>query len=95
MGSSPQRRRVVVDGNLITAAGVSAGIDMALTLAGMIWSEEAAAAIELSMEYTPEPPFGSGTPETAPPRVVQRLRTANAGQQQIRLQAVKTAAAKL
>ncbi len=54
--------RVVTDGNLMTSAGVSAGIDMALTLVGRLFSENAALAVQRSMEYYPEPPFGGTHP---------------------------------
>lgn len=66
--------RVVVDGKYITAAGVSAGIDMALELAGRIAGRGAAEAIQLMLEYAPEPPYQAGTPQTAPPDLVARLR---------------------
>ena len=53
---------------MITAAGVSAGIDMALTLAARIAGDEVAQAIQLGIEYDPEPPFDAGSPSKAPPR---------------------------
>jgi len=56
-GATPIRRRVVQQGKVITAAGVSAGIDMALTLAALLAGEEAAKAIQRGIEYEPEPPF--------------------------------------
>lgn len=65
--------RVVEDGNVITAAGVSAGIDMALTLAARIAGEDVARAAQLMMEYAPEPPFQGGTPLTTPPGALERL----------------------
>jgi transcriptional regulator GlxA family with amidase domain len=64
----------VVQGKVITAAGVSAGIDMALTLAAKIAGEEIAQAIQLGIEYDPHPPFDSGSPDTAPARVVDLVR---------------------
>lgn len=66
--------RVVIDGKYITAAGVSAGIDMALELAGRIAGRGAAEAIQLMLEYAPQPPYDAGTPQTAPPDLVARLR---------------------
>ena len=66
--------RVVVDGNWVFAAGVTAGIDGALRLAAELRGEEAAQTIQLYMAYAPEPPFNSGTPETAPPAVLERAR---------------------
>ena len=55
-------RRYVHDGNVLSAAGVSAGIDMTLYLVGMIWGEDAARNVQRSMEYYPEPPFGGVHP---------------------------------
>jgi len=66
--------RVVVDGKLVTAAGVSAGIDMALTLAARLAGPEVAQAIQLAIEYAPDPPFDSGSTATADPALVARLR---------------------
>jgi putative intracellular protease/amidase len=62
----PVRRRVVEQGKVITAAGVSAGIDMALTLAARIAGDDVAQAIQLGIEYDPAPPFDSGSPDKAP-----------------------------
>ncbi len=70
----PTSERVVVDGNIITAAGVSAGIDMALTLAAHLVDEQTAMTIQLDLEYAPQPPFDAGTPKTAPVSVVSHLR---------------------
>lgn len=60
----------------ITAAGVSSGIDMALTLAVRIAGEHVAQAIQLSIEYDPEPPFDTGSPTKAPPEVIELVRNA-------------------
>jgi transcriptional regulator GlxA family with amidase domain len=73
-GARPVSRRVVEQGKIITAAGVSSGIDMALTLAARIAGDEAAQAIQLGIEYDPQPPFSAGSPRTAPPEVVERVR---------------------
>ena len=73
-GARPVSRRVVEQGKVVTAAGVSAGIDMALTLAARIAGEQAAQAIQLVIEYEPDPPFASGSPHSAPPAVVDLLR---------------------
>jgi putative intracellular protease/amidase len=73
-GARPVSRRVVEQGKIITAAGVSSGIDMALTLAARIAGDEAAQAIQLGIEYDPQPPFSAGSPRTAPPDVVERVR---------------------
>jgi len=66
-GARPVQRRVVEQGKIITAAGVSSGIDMALTLAARIAGDEVAQAIQLGIEYDPQPPFAAGSPQTAPP----------------------------
>jgi cyclohexyl-isocyanide hydratase len=65
---------VVIDGAFVFAAGVTAGIDGALRLAAELRGEETAQAIQLNMVYAPEPPFHSGTPETAPPAILQQQR---------------------
>jgi putative intracellular protease/amidase len=74
LGARPTLKRVVVQGKVVTAAGVSSGIDMALTLAARIAGDEVAQSIQLGIEYDPQPPFNAGSPETAPPHVVARLR---------------------
>ena len=73
-GAIPVNERVVVDGNWVFAAGVTAGIDGALRLAAELRGEEAAQTIQLYMAYAPEPPFNSGTPETAPSAILARAR---------------------
>ena len=73
-GAIPVNERVVVDGSYIFAAGVTAGIDGALRLAAELRGDDAAQAIQLHMAYAPEPPFNSGTPETAPPAILQQAR---------------------
>jgi transcriptional regulator GlxA family with amidase domain len=74
-GATPTGERVVIDGKVVTAAGVSAGIDMALTLAARIAGDEVAQAIQLGIEYDPQPPFDAGSPEKAPQQVVDFLRS--------------------
>ena len=74
LGAKPTLQRVVVQGKVVTAAGVSSGIDMALTLAARIAGDEVAQSIQLGIEYDPQPPFKAGSPETAPPHIVARLR---------------------
>jgi len=64
-GAEPVAERVVEDGKVMTAAGVSAGIDMALTLAARLTHEDVARAIQLGIEYDPDPPFDAGSPEKA------------------------------
>jgi putative intracellular protease/amidase len=78
LGVEVATERVVEQGKVITAAGVSSGIDMALRLAELAAGREVAQSIQLSIEYDPQPPFDAGSPETAPPAVVERLRGAGA-----------------
>jgi putative intracellular protease/amidase len=75
LGAVPVSERVVFDGKYVTAAGVSAGIDMALTLAGRIAGDETAQAIQLGIEYDPQPPYNAGSPRQAPPAIVRRLES--------------------
>jgi transcriptional regulator GlxA family with amidase domain len=74
LGAEVVQERFVFDGKRVTAAGVSAGIDMALALAVRIAGERAAQAIQLGIEYEPQPPFRAGSPTTAPPKLVEALR---------------------
>ncbi len=73
-GATPVSERVVRDGKVFTAAGVSSGIDMALTLVGEMAGPEVAQAIQLGIEYDPAPPFDSGSPEKADPAIVELIR---------------------
>ncbi|MBV9530389.1 MAG: DJ-1/PfpI family protein [Bradyrhizobium sp.] len=73
-GAIPVNERVVVDGAWVFAAGVTAGIDGALRLAAELRGDEEAQAIQLEMAYAPEPPFNSGTPETAPAAIFKQAR---------------------
>ncbi|MEW6436720.1 MAG: DJ-1/PfpI family protein [Pseudomonadota bacterium] len=75
-GATPVRERVVIDGNIVTAAGVTAGIDGALTVAALLRSDAAAQKIQLDIQYAPNPPFHAGTPETAPQDVLAAVTTA-------------------
>jgi transcriptional regulator GlxA family with amidase domain len=75
LGAEPVAERVVFDGKLVTAAGVSAGIDMALALAARVAGETVAQAIQLGIEYDPQPPFDAGSPQKAPAEVVELLRS--------------------
>jgi transcriptional regulator GlxA family with amidase domain len=75
LGAEPVDERVVFDGKLVTAAGVSAGIDMALALAARIAGDQVAQAIQLGIEYDPQPPFDAGSPHKAPAAVVELLRS--------------------
>jgi len=73
-GAIPERKRVVVDRNRITAGGVTAGMDFALRLAAELGGEQLARGIQLGLEYDPEPPFDCGVPERAAPELVQAVR---------------------
>ena len=83
VGAVPTGERVVADGKVLTSAGVSAGIDMALTLAARLAGDDIAQAIQLGLEYDPEPPFAAGSPDTAPAHVtalVQEMLTGPSAQ---------------
>jgi len=73
-GAIPVNERVVVDGNMVFAAGVTSGIDGALRVAAELRGQAAAETIQLYMQYAPEPPFDSGTPERAPPAILEAAR---------------------
>jgi len=75
LGAKPVAERVVEDGKVVTAAGVSAGIDMALTLAGRLAGDQVAQAIQLGIEYDPQPPFDTGSPTKASPELVELIRS--------------------
>jgi cyclohexyl-isocyanide hydratase len=94
-GAIPVNERVVVDGSWVFAAGVTAGIDGALRLAAELRGDEAAQAIQLHMVYAPEPPFNSGTPETAPPAILEQARRSVAGITEHREQTARRVAARL
>lgn len=74
LGAVPVSERVVFSGKIVTAAGVSAGIDMALALAARLAGDIVAQAIQLGIEYDPQPPFNAGSIATAPPDVVALVR---------------------
>jgi putative intracellular protease/amidase len=74
LGAHPVSERVVIDGKYVTAAGVSAGIDMALDLSGRIAGAATAQAIQLMIEYDPRPPYAAGSPGSAPPDLVAGMR---------------------
>jgi putative intracellular protease/amidase len=70
---APTRERYVFDGKYVTGAGVSAGLDRALALAGRVAGDDAAQRIQLAIEYDPHPPYQSGSPATARPEIVDPL----------------------
>lgn len=76
-GAEPTGERVVFDGKYVTAAGVSSGIDMGLTLLGRIAGHEVAQTVQLMTEYDPQPPYDAGSPDKAPAELVARLRAHN------------------
>jgi cyclohexyl-isocyanide hydratase len=94
-GAIALNERVVVDGDWIFAAGVTAGIDGALRLAAQLRGNDAAQAIQLYMAYAPEPPFNSGTPETAPPTILAHARQSVAAITAQREATARRAAARL
>jgi cyclohexyl-isocyanide hydratase len=94
-GATPVAERVVVDGNVITGGGVTAGIDFALVVAAQTFGPDLAKSIQLGIEYDPKPPFDAGSPERADPALVARARAAAAKRQAVRQAAVDAAAARL
>jgi putative intracellular protease/amidase len=94
-GAIPDPARVVRDGNVVTGGGVTAGIDFALSLVAELAGPETAQAIQLQIEYAPDPPFDAGLPETAPPAILARVRERNAAMLAGRREAVELAAARL
>jgi cyclohexyl-isocyanide hydratase len=83
-GALPVQQRVVVDGNRVTASGCTAGMDFGLQLAAMLRGETIAQQIQLRLEYSPAPPFQSGSPATAPKAIIEAVRQAAAPLQQER-----------
>jgi cyclohexyl-isocyanide hydratase len=94
-GAIPVHERVVIDGSFVSAAGVTAGFDGALTVASILRGEQVAEEIQLSLEYAPEPPFDSGRPETAPPEVLDAAREALRPVTEARLDIAKRVAERL
>ncbi len=94
-GAIPVHARTVVDGNVITGGGVTAGIDFALRIAAELLGEEAAKTIQLSIEYDPRPPFDAGSPAGAGETIVARQRKGAAQGQAEREAAVRQAAQRL
>jgi transcriptional regulator GlxA family with amidase domain len=81
LGAVPVPDRVVEHGKIVTAAGVSSGIDMALHLVQKVFGEEVAQAVQLGIEYDPEPPVDAGSPEKAPKPIVELVTAAFAAQE--------------
>jgi transcriptional regulator GlxA family with amidase domain len=78
-GAEPVAERWVIDGKVVTAAGVAAGIDMALALTAEMLGDDVAKAIQLGIEYDPSPPFDSGSPRKAQPELVEFVRELEGG----------------
>jgi len=91
-GAEPVAARVVADGNLFTGGGVTAGIDVALAVAAEIAGRTAAETIQLAIEYDPAPLFAAGSPKTADPALVARVRDQAAARQRDRAERVARAA---
>ena len=91
-GATPVRERVVRDGNLITGGGVTAGIDFGLSLAAELAGVAEAQAVQLGLEYAPDPPFDAGDPRTAPPEVLKRFNDRTADHRAARLELVQASA---
>jgi cyclohexyl-isocyanide hydratase len=94
-GAIPTHARVVVDGRYVSAAGVTAGLDAALQLASLLRGNEVAQQIQLGIEYAPEPPFNSGSPQTAPSEIVGAVLSSLQGITDRRLVTTKRVAARL
>lgn len=94
-GAIPDPARVVRQGNIITGGGVTAGIDMALTVLAEIAGADYAQAVQLGIEYAPLPPFDSGTPERARPEILAAARKRSDAVRAVRDAAVQRAAAAL
>jgi cyclohexyl-isocyanide hydratase len=94
-GAEPVAARVVSDGNITTGGGVTAGIDVALSVAAAIAGRRTAEAIQLGIEYDPAPPLNAGSPEHADPTLVAELRERAQARQHDRAERVARAAAAL
>jgi cyclohexyl-isocyanide hydratase len=94
-GALPAKSRVCVDRNRVTGGGVTAGIDFALTLVSIMIDRPTAEMIQLRLEYDPAPPFDSGSPDSAPPEILARLRERIAAGREHRSAANRRAAARL
>jgi len=94
-GAIPVNARVVIDGTHISAAGVTAGLDGALRVASLLRNERVAQQIQLSIEYSPEPPFRCGSPQTAPLAILNAVRLSSQKITESRLATAKRIAARL
>jgi cyclohexyl-isocyanide hydratase len=94
-GAIPVQARVVTDGRIVTGAGVTAGIDFGLTILAELVGRATAEVTELGLEYDPQPPFGTGSPERAGPALVARMQEQSARMQAVRAEQVRRAAREL
>jgi cyclohexyl-isocyanide hydratase len=94
-GAIPTDARVVVDGTMVSSAGVTAGFDGALVIASLLRGERIAQRIQLAIQYAPEPPFNSGSPKDAPPDVLEAARLSVTEITEARLTTAKRISAKL
>jgi cyclohexyl-isocyanide hydratase len=94
-GAIPDEGRIVVDGNLTTTGGITAGIDFALHMVALLAGPEQAKEVQLAMEYDPAPPFASGHPSVAEPATVARFRERIRQRQELRAAVVRAAAKRL
>ena len=78
LGAIPVSEKVVIDGNVVTGAGVTSGIDFVLALAAILENEQVAREIQLQIEYDPAPPFDSGSPKSAAREIVEKLKARGA-----------------
>lgn len=95
LGATLSRERVCIDRNRITGGGITAGIDLGLTVVARLIDRQTAEAIQLRMEYNPAPPFNAGSPDTAPPEVLKTLQSRMKAAQEHRITLARRAAARL
>jgi cyclohexyl-isocyanide hydratase len=94
-GAIPTKARVVVDGKMVSTAGVTAGFDGALIIASLLQGEDIAREIQLAIQYTPEPPFESGSPEEARADTLAAAKRSSSRITEARLATAKRLSAKL
>jgi cyclohexyl-isocyanide hydratase len=94
LGAEPVHTRVVIDRNRITGGGVTAGIDFGLTIAALLHGPGLAQAMQLGMEYDPAPPYQSGSPELAPPDILERVLQGTSKLTATRMEAAESVARK-